>query len=81
MEILEICLQKRLLIKRYVVKHLTLLKIQNMMVIKKILLQWFIKILIKDPFYVKLLRKLAFTPDNDILFIYNAYITVIWVDM
>ena len=47
LEILKIYLEKQLLIKYYVMKHLTLLKIQNMMSIKEVLLQWCINFLIK----------------------------------
>ena len=36
------------MIKDYVMKHLTLLKMQNMMHIKKVLLQWVIKFLIRN---------------------------------
>ena len=39
--------EEQLLIKYCVIKHIILLKIQNMMNIKEILLQWFINFLIK----------------------------------
>ena len=48
MEILGIFLEEQLLINYYVIMHLTLLKIQNMMGIKEVLLQWFISFLIKS---------------------------------
>ena len=47
MEILRICLEEQLLIEYYMIKHLLLLKVQNMMVIKEVLPQWFTNILIK----------------------------------
>ena len=47
MEILMILLEEQLLIKYCVIKHLILLKIQNEMDIKEVLLQWFIHFLIK----------------------------------
>ena len=47
MEILMIQLEEQLLIKYCVIKHLILLKIQNEMDIKEVLLQWFIHFLIK----------------------------------
>ena len=47
MEILKIQLEEQLLIKYCVIKHLRLLKIQNMMDIKGVILQWFINLLIK----------------------------------
>ena len=40
--------EKRLLIKYYIIKHLILLKIQNMMDIKEVLLQWFINLWIRS---------------------------------
>ena len=46
-EILKIWLEEQLLIKYCVIKHLILLRIQNMMNIKEILLQWSINFLIK----------------------------------
>ena len=49
MEILRICLEEQLLIKNYVIKHLMLLKIQNMMDINADFLQWFTDTLIKKP--------------------------------
>ena len=48
MEILRICLEEQLLIKYYMIKHLVLLKIQNRMLIKEVLLQWFSNFLIKS---------------------------------
>ena len=47
MEILRVYLEKQLLITYYVIKHLTLLKVQNIMDIKELSLHWFIKCLIK----------------------------------
>ena len=47
MEMLKIYLEEQLLINIYVIKYLILPKIQNMMNIKGVLLQWFIKVLIK----------------------------------
>ena len=47
MEILNIYLEEQLVIKYYVKKHLLLLKIQNMMDIKEVLLQWFMLFLNK----------------------------------
>ena len=47
MEILIIQLEEQLLIKYCVIKHLILLKIQNEMDIKEVLLQWLINFLIK----------------------------------
>ena len=47
MEILKIELDEQLLIKYYMIKHLILLKIQNMMDINVDLLQWSINFLIK----------------------------------
>ena len=44
-------LEEQLLIKYHVIKHLTLLKIQNMMDIYVALLQWFINSLIKKKFW------------------------------
>ena len=46
MEILKICLEEQLLTKYYVINHLILLKIQNMMDINMNLPQWFINFLI-----------------------------------
>ena len=61
MEILEIYLEEQwLLIKYYVMKHLILLKIKNIMNINVDLLQWFIKFLIKRPQW-SLKRKLCRT--------------------
>ena len=56
MEILKIYLKEQLLIKYYVIKHLILLKIQNMMDIKEVLLQWFKNFLIKSPLLVMVLK-------------------------
>ena len=36
------CLEEQLLLMYYVINHLILLKIQNMMDIKEVLVQWFI---------------------------------------
>ena len=47
MEILHIETEEQLLIKYYAIKHLILLKIQNMMDINVYLLQWFINFLMK----------------------------------
>ena len=47
MEILRINLEEQLLMKYYMIKHLILLKIENMMDINAGLLQWFINILNK----------------------------------
>ena len=47
MKILNIWLEEQLLMKYCMIKHLILLKIQNMMDIKEVLLQWFINFLIK----------------------------------
>ena len=47
MVILKIELEEQLLIKYCVIKHLILLKIQNMMDISVDLLRWFINVLIK----------------------------------
>ena len=47
-EILKIWLEEELLIKYYVMKHLIFLKIQKMIDIKEVLLQWFINSLIKN---------------------------------
>ena len=47
MEILKNYLQARLLIKDYLMKHLILLKVLDMMNIKEVSLQWFIIFLIK----------------------------------
>ena len=45
LEILKIYQEKEFLIKYYVIKHLILLKIQNMMGINEVLFQWFIHFL------------------------------------
>ena len=47
MEILHIETEEQLLIKYYAIKHLILLKIQNMMDINVYLFQWFINFLMK----------------------------------
>ena len=47
MEILKILLEEQLLIKHCMIKHLLLLKTQNIMDININLLQWFINFLIK----------------------------------
>ena len=59
MEILRICQEEQLLIKYYVIKRLILLKIQIIMVIKEVLLQWFVNFLIKS-LYVLLLKTRLF---------------------
>ena len=59
MEILKICQEEQLLIKYYLIKRLILLKIQIIMVIKEVLLQWFINFLIKS-LYVLLLKARLF---------------------
>ena len=48
MEILKIEIKEHLLIKYYAIKNLILLKIQNMVDIKEVLLQWFMDFLIKN---------------------------------
>ena len=48
MEILRTYIEQQLLVKYWVIKYLVLLKIQNMMDIKQVLLQWFINFLIKE---------------------------------
>ena len=48
MEILRTYVEQQLLVKYWVIKYLVLLKIQNMMDIKQVLLQWFINFLIKE---------------------------------
>ena len=48
MEILKIYLEEQLLIKCCMIKHLIMLKIQNMMDTKGVLLQWFRNVLIKN---------------------------------
>ena len=45
--LMEICLDKQLMIKYYVIKHLILLKILDMIDIKEVYLHWFISFLIK----------------------------------
>ena len=50
MEILKIHLEEKLLIKYYVIKHLILLKIVDMMDIKEVSLQRFIGFFKKDHF-------------------------------
>ena len=45
--LMEICLDKQLMIKYYVIKHLILLKILDMIDIKEAYLHWFISFLIK----------------------------------
>ena len=47
MEILKIYIEEELLIRYYVIKHIILLKVQNMMDINVVLLQWPINFLIK----------------------------------
>ena len=47
MEILRIYPEERPLTKHYAIKHLTLLKIQNLEDTKEVLLQWFINFLIR----------------------------------
>ena len=48
LEILRIYFKKQRLIKYYAIKQLILLKIQNMMDFKEVLLRWFINFLIKS---------------------------------
>ena len=47
-KILMICLEEKLPITYYMVKHLILLKILNMTDIKEVLIQWFINLLLKS---------------------------------
>ena len=47
-EILKIYSEEQLLIKHYAINHLILIRIQNMMDTKEVLLQCFTKILIKN---------------------------------
>ena len=47
-EFLRIYLEEQLLVIDYVIKYLILLKVQNMMVIKEVLLQWFINVFMKS---------------------------------
>ena len=47
-ELDKACFQEQLLIKYCVIKYLMLLKIQNMMDIKEVLLQWFIIFFMKN---------------------------------
>ena len=47
MEILNIYLEKQILMKFYLIKHLISQKIQNMTDIKRVLLQWLINFLMK----------------------------------
>ena len=42
-EILRICLEEQLLINYYMIKHLILLKLQNVIDIKEVLFQWLTK--------------------------------------
>ena len=60
MDVLKIYLEEQLqlLIKYYVIKNLTLLKIQNIKDIKDVLLQWFKNFLIKSRQVVLLKVKL-----------------------
>ena len=48
MEILRICIEEQILIEYYMIKHLKLLKIQNIMNINVNLIRWFINFLIKN---------------------------------
>ena len=48
MVILKIYLEKKLLIKYYAIKHLILLRLQNMMEVSPDLHQWFISFWIKS---------------------------------
>ena len=48
METSRICLEEQLLVKYYMIKHLILLKIQNVMDINVDLLHWFKNVLIKS---------------------------------
>ena len=59
MEVLKIYLGKQLLIKYYAIKHLILLKIQNMMDLKEVLLQRFITFLLKRLLVVVLKMKIC----------------------
>ena len=61
MEILRIYLDEQLLIKQYAKKHLILLKIQNMMDIKELLLRWLINFSLKRLLVVVLKVKLCRT--------------------
>ena len=55
MEVLKIFwLEEQSLIKYCVIRYLILLKIRNMMVVKRVLFQWFINFLIKRPLLVVL---------------------------
>ena len=53
--------EKQLLIKYYIIKHLILLKIRNMMDMKEVLLQWFINLWIRS-LQVVLLHKFSQRP-------------------
>ena len=46
-DVLQICTEEQLVIKYCMIKHLILLKIQNMYT-KEVLFQWFINVLIKS---------------------------------
>ena len=59
LKILKIYLEEQLLVKYYVIKHLTLLKIQNIMDINVDLLQWFRNLLIKGLLLVLLKENYA----------------------
>ena len=59
MDILRICSEEQLQIQYYVIKHLILLKIQNMMDINADWLQWFMTFLIKKLLVVSLKIKIC----------------------
>ena len=61
MDTSRICLEEQLLIKDCVIKHLILLKIQNILDIKGVLFQWFICFFDKKPLVVLLKMKLCQT--------------------
>ena len=64
MEFFKIQLEEQLLIKYYLIKHLILLKIQNMMYINADLLQQFIDFLIKKTLLVVVLQMRIFLISN-----------------
>ena len=64
METLKIYLVEKLLVKYYAIKHLMLLKIQNMTAIKEILLQCFKNFLIKSPLLVVVLKMKIYQSKN-----------------
>ena len=63
MEILRICPEEQPLIKYYALKHLILLKLQNMMDFNEDLLQYFINFLIKS-FLIVVLKVKIFQTEN-----------------